>query len=74
MSLRTSPQTGVAIPRSFRKPECNAHWREPFQGFPPVTIPEIFRELRTNALVRERPRLPCVKGAVMALRETAMTA
>ena len=40
-----------------------SHWRDPLRGFPPVAIPEIFRERRTNALVREHPRLPCVKGA-----------
>ena len=34
---------------------------------------QFFREPSKNALVREHPRLPCVKGAVMAVSRKAMT-
>ena len=53
--------------------QTSAHTGVAFQGFQPVTIHRFFREPSKNALVREHPRLPCVKGAVMAVSRKAMT-
>ena len=38
-----------------------------------VAIPRFFREPSKTVLVREHPRLPCVKGAGMAVSRKAMT-
>ena len=47
---------GVAIPRYFRELPDSAHWCGPFRGFPPVTIPRLFRALPVTVSLRTSPQ------------------
>ena len=66
MALRetamTAPLGQQGEPLAANGRPYKKNWCGPLRGFPPVTIPRYFRELSKDALVREHPRLPCVKG------------